>query len=87
MDLALEFSPELLIAFLTLFVLEIVLGVDNVIFISILASKLPQKQQALARNVGLTMGMLGRIGLLFAASWIISLKSDLFEISGYGFSG
>ena len=87
MDLSLDFTPELLVAFLTLFVLELVLGVDNVIFISILASKLPVKQQALARNIGLTMGMLGRIGLLFAASWIISLKSDLFEIAGYGFSG
>ncbi len=87
MEFSLEFSPEVLVAFLTLFVLEIVLGVDNVIFISILASKLPPKQQALARNVGLTMGMLGRIGLLFAVSWIISLKDDLFEIAGYGFSG
>ncbi len=87
MDLALEFSPELVVAFLTLFVLELVLGVDNVIFISILASKLPVAQQALARNIGLTLGMLGRIGLLFAASWIISLTFDLFEIAGMGFSG
>ena len=87
MEFSLEFTPEVIVAFLTLFVLEIVLGVDNVIFISILASKLPVKQQALARNIGLTMGMLGRIGLLFAASWIISLTSDLFEIAGYGFSG
>lgn len=87
MDLSFDFSPELLVAFLTLFVLELVLGVDNVIFISILASKLPVKQQALARNIGLTLGMLGRIGLLFAASWIISLKNDLFEVFGYGFSG
>jgi predicted tellurium resistance membrane protein TerC len=86
-DLALEFSPELVVAFLTLFVLELVLGVDNVIFISILASKLPVAQQALARNIGLTLGMLGRIGLLFAASWIISLTFDLFEIAGMGFSG
>jgi len=86
-DLSLDVTPELAVAFLTLFVLEIVLGVDNVIFISILASKLPPKQQALARNVGLSIGMLGRIGLLFAASWIISLKNDLFEIAGYGFSG
>lgn len=87
MEFSLDFTPELLVAFLTLFVLELVLGVDNVIFISILASKLPVHQQALARNLGLTIGMLGRIGLLFAASWIISLTDDLFEIAGYGFSG
>lgn len=87
MEFSLEFTPELLVAFLTLFVLELVLGVDNVIFISILASKLPVHQQALARNIGLTLGMAGRIGLLFAASWIISLKTDLFELFGYGFSG
>jgi predicted tellurium resistance membrane protein TerC len=86
-EFSLDFTPELIVAFLTLFVLELVLGVDNVIFISILASKLPVQQQALARNIGLTLGMLGRIGLLFAASWIISLTDDLFEIAGYGFSG
>lgn len=87
MDLSLDVSPELIVAFVTLFVLELVLGVDNVIFISILASKLPLRQQALARNLGLTIGMLGRIGLLFAASWIISLTVDLFTVAGYGFSG
>ena len=87
MDLALEFSPELLIAFLTLFVLEIVLGVDNVIFISILASKLPVSQQAKARNLGLSLAMITRIGLLFGASWIITLTDDLFAVAGAGFSG
>jgi len=87
MDLALEFTPDLLVAFLTLFVLEIVLGVDNVIFISILASKLPVEQQAKARNLGLTLAMIIRIGLLFFASWIISLTNDLFELFGMGFSG
>ena len=87
MEFALEFSPELLIAFLTLFVLEIVLGVDNVIFISILASKLPVEQQAKARNLGLSLAMVTRIGLLFGASWIVTLTDDLFEIFGLGFSG
>ena len=87
MEFALEFSPELLIAFLTLFVLEIVLGVDNVIFISILASKLPVDQQAKARNLGLSLAMLIRIGLLFGASWIITLTDDLFVIGSLGFSG
>jgi len=86
-DFALELTPDLVVAFLTLFVLEIVLGVDNVIFISILASKLPVEQQAKARNLGLTLAMLIRIGLLFFASWIISLTNDLFEVAGMGFSG
>ena len=75
------------IAFATLFVLEIVLGVDNVIFISILASKLPEEQQAKARNLGLALAMLMRIGLLFAASWIITLTDDLIDVFGIGFSG
>jgi len=87
MDFAIDFTPELLLAFLTLFVLELVLGVDNVIFISILAGKLPVEQQARARNLGLTLAMLMRIGLLFAVTWIISLKEDLFVIAGIGFSG
>jgi predicted tellurium resistance membrane protein TerC len=86
-DFAIEFTPDLAVAFLTLFVLEIVLGVDNVIFISILASKLPVEQQAKARNLGLALGMLMRIVLLFAASWIITLTNDLFELFGMGFSG
>jgi len=86
-DFALELTPDLIVAFLTLFVLEIVLGVDNVIFISILASKLPVEQQAKARNLGLTLAMLIRIGLLFFASWIISLTNDLFALFGMGFSG
>lgn len=87
MEFALEFTPDLLIAFLTLFVLEIVLGVDNVIFISILASKLPVEQQARARNLGLTLAMFMRIGLLFGATWLIGLTADLFSAFGLGFSG
>ena len=87
MDFSLEFTPDLLVVFLTLFVLEVVLGVDNVIFISILASKLPVEQQAKARNLGLTLAMLMRVGLVFAAAWIITLKQDLFELWGMGFSG
>ena len=86
MEFALEFTPDLLVAFLTLFVLEIVLGVDNVIFISILASKLPLAQQARARNLGLSLAMVTRIGLLFAATWLVSATDDLFELFGMGFS-
>ncbi|WBU37323.1 TerC family protein [Homoserinibacter sp. YIM 151385] len=87
MDLAFELTPDLVVAFLTLFILEIVLGVDNVIFISILASKLPVEQQAKARNLGLLLALVTRIGLLFAASWIIGLTDDLFAVFGMGFSG
>ncbi|GAB3140842.1 TerC family protein [Marisediminicola antarctica] len=87
MDLSFELTPDLAIAFVTLFVLEIVLGVDNVIFISILASKLPVEQQAKARNLGLTLAMIIRIGLLFGATWIITLTDDVFTAFGRGFSG
>ncbi len=80
-------SPELLVAFATLLVLEIILGIDNVIFISILAAKLPPEQQNKARVLGLSLAMIMRILLLFAASWIISLTNDLFELFGMGFSG
>ena len=87
MEISFELTPDLAIAFLTLFVLEIVLGVDNVIFISILASKLPVEQQARARNLGLALAMLMRIALLFAASWVITLTTNIFELFGMGFSG
>lgn len=87
MSYELIFSPELLIAFLTLFVLELVLGVDNIIFISILASKLPVEQQAKARNLGLSLAMVLRIGLVAAAGWIVSLTDGLFSLFGMEFSG
>jgi predicted tellurium resistance membrane protein TerC len=86
-ELSFAFTPDLIIAFLTLFVLEIVLGVDNVIFISILAGKLPPQQQGKARILGLTLAMFARIALLFGASWIITLTTDLFSVFGKGFSG
>lgn len=87
MEFSLEFTPDLIAVFLTLFVLEVVLGVDNVIFISILAAKLPVEQQAKARNLGLTLAMLMRVLLVLFAGWIITLKNDLFEVLGLGFSG
>jgi predicted tellurium resistance membrane protein TerC len=80
-------SPELLIALLTLTVLEIVLGVDNVIFISILSAKLPKDQQQRARRVGLMGAMFMRIGLLFSISWLVSLTAPLFNLLGRDFSG
>jgi predicted tellurium resistance membrane protein TerC len=87
MEFALEFTPDLALVFVTLFVLEVVLGVDNVIFISILAGKLPKEQQAKARNLGLTLAMLMRILLVLFAGWIITLEEDLFAIGDLGFSG
>jgi len=85
-DFSFALTPDLIAVFLTLFVLEIVLGVDNVIFISILASKLPKEQQAKARNLGLTLAMLIRVVLVFFAGWIITLKEDVVELWGMGFS-
>jgi predicted tellurium resistance membrane protein TerC len=68
-------------------VLEIVLGIDNVIFISILASKLPREQQSKARYIGLGLAMVMRILLLFSLSWIIRLTAPLFEVLGQEISG
>jgi predicted tellurium resistance membrane protein TerC len=73
-------SPDLWIAFVTLLLLEIVLGIDNVVFISILADKLPVEQQRKARILGLSLAMVFRIGLLFAASWVVGLTAPLFSI-------
>ncbi|MFF2389514.1 TerC family protein [Agromyces sp. NPDC058104] len=86
MDFSFALTPDLIAVFLTLFVLEIVLGVDNVIFISILASKLPKEQQAKARNLGLTLAMVIRVILVFFAGWIITLKEDVVVWFGMGFS-
>ncbi|MCM0607035.1 MAG: TerC family protein [Xanthomonadaceae bacterium] len=78
---------ELFISFLTLTLLEIVLGIDNLIFISILSSKLPKHQQSSARKVGLVLALGFRILLLFFISWIAGLTENLFTIFGKGFSG
>ena len=75
------------IAFLTLFALEIVLGIDNIVFISILAGKLPAEQQAKARFVGLMLAMGMRVGLLFSISWVMKLTDPLFSIFHHGISG
>ena len=81
------FTTEALIALLTLTALEIVLGIDNIIFISILVDKLPKARQRLARNLGLFLAMFMRILLLLSLGWIIGLEEDLFTILGHGFSG
>jgi predicted tellurium resistance membrane protein TerC len=79
--------PDALVALLTLTVLEIVLGVDNIVFISILASKLPQAQQATARNLGLGLALGTRILLLFSLSWLVQLTAPLFAVLGHELSG
>lgn len=76
-----------LLGLITLIVMEIVLGIDNIIFISILAGKLPANQQEKARKIGLFLALLIRIGLLFSISWIIGLKEPLFYIMDHGYSG
>jgi len=80
-------DPQAWIAFLTLTALELVLGIDNIIFISILVDKLPAHQRELARRIGLFMAMFMRIGLLFVLSWIIGLTAPMFSILGNDISG
>jgi predicted tellurium resistance membrane protein TerC len=80
-------DPEIWIALATLTALEIVLGIDNVVFISILAGKLPAHQQDRARRVGLALAMFMRIALLLSLTWIMRLTEPLFTILDKGFSG
>jgi len=80
-------QPDAWISLLTLTVLEIVLGIDNIVFISILVDKLPKDKQPRARFLGLALAMVTRIMLLFSITWVMSLKNDLFHIMGHGFSG
>ena len=80
-------NPESLIALLTLTVLEIVLGIDNIIFISILSGKLPKEQQNRARLTGLALAMISRILLLFSIVWIMKLTLPLFNVLGQAISG
>ncbi len=80
-------DPQIWIALITLIVLELVLGVDNVIFISILAGKLPAHQQDRARTIGLGLAIISRVLLLFSLSWIIGLTEPLFSVLNYEISG
>ncbi|MBP9654222.1 MAG: TerC family protein [Rhodocyclaceae bacterium] len=80
-------SPEIWIAFFTLTALELVLGIDNIIFISILVDKLPKEKQELARRIGLFLAMFMRIALLLLLSWIIGLTEPVLTLFGYGVSG
>jgi predicted tellurium resistance membrane protein TerC len=80
-------QPETWISLLTLTILEIVLGIDNIVFISILAEKLPEKDRGKARQIGLALAMVMRIGLLLSISWLIGLTKPLFHIASLEFSG
>ena len=80
-------TTDALISFLTLTLLEVVLGIDNVIFITIVAGKLPVDIRKKAQNYGLLIALVLRIALLFAISWVIGLKQDLLTLFGHGFSG
>lgn len=80
-------DPQVWLAFLTLTALELVLGIDNIIFISILVDKLPPHQRDTARRIGLFAAMFMRIGLLMVLAWIVGLKETLFTVLGQAFSG
>lgn len=75
-------DPQALTALVTLTALEIVLGIDNIIFISILAGKLPVHQRNRARIIGLGLAMFTRIGLLFSLTWLMGLTAPLFQVLG-----
>lgn len=81
------YQTEAWIALLTLGVLEIVLGIDNIVFISILVDKLPPSQQSKGRTLGLGLAMLTRIALLFSITWVMGLKESLFTFQGFDISG
>lgn len=79
-------DPHVWTAFLTLTLLELVLGIDNIVFISILVERLPEQQRNLARRIGLSLAMIMRIGLLFVLAWLIGLSEPLFSVVDYTFS-
>ena len=80
-------DPQIWIAFLTLSVLELVLGIDNIIFISILSGKLPAEKQPRARFIGLSLALVMRVILLFSLTWVMGLVEPLFTVFGYAVSG
>jgi predicted tellurium resistance membrane protein TerC len=79
-------NPEIWIALATLTALELVLGIDNIIFISILAARLPPQQRDKARKVGILLAAVTRLGLLMAIAWIVGLTAPLFSLFGQAFS-
>ncbi len=85
--LAVLADPQTWIAFLTLTVLELVLGIDNIIFISVLVDRLPERERETARRIGLFLAMFMRVGLLLALSWIVGLTAPLFTLLDSNISG
>ena len=79
-------NPEIWMALATLTALELVLGIDNIIFISILAARVPEEKRNKARRVGITLAAVTRLGLLFTITWIIGLTAPLFTLLGQDFS-
>ncbi|MBY0412538.1 MAG: TerC family protein [Bdellovibrionales bacterium] len=82
-----ELTNEMLISLVTLTLMEIVLGIDNIIFIAILVARLPVKDQAKIRNLGIGLALFIRVLLLFSISWIMTLKEPLFEVFAKSISG
>ena len=79
-------DPQVWLAFLTLTALEIVLGIDNIIFLSIVSARLPESQQATARRIGLGLALIARVLLLLSLTWMIGLTQPIFEILGFAVS-
>lgn len=80
-------DPQTYLSFLALTALEIVLGIDNLLFISIISSQLPKEQRGLARRLGIALAMFGRLALLFSLGWVLSLTKPIFSIYAFEFSG
>ena len=87
MDLALLNDSDTYVSLLTLTAMEVVLGIDNIVFISILAGKLPPAEQPKARRLGLSLALFLRLALLFTLSWVMGLTAPLFAVLGKGISG
>lgn len=79
-------DPSAWIALITLIVMEVVLGIDNLVFISILTNKLPEEQRRPARNIGIALALILRLALLGTAAWIVHLTEPVFELFGHAFS-
>jgi predicted tellurium resistance membrane protein TerC len=80
-------SPQAWISLATLALMEVVLGVDNIVFLTILSGRLPKEQQPRARRLGLVVALATRLGLLFAITWVMGLTRELFSVLGHGVSG
>ena len=87
MDFSFVHDPQAWLSLLTLTLMEVVLGIDNIVFITILCGRLPGEWEHRARRIGIAIALISRLGLLFALSWVMQLTNDLFTLFGHGFSG